>query len=175
MANDRTTPIKRMNKFFSGEDFDIDIEMGREALEGDNNISVFLFKVDPNNTETVDIYGEARRNKIRYLPPVELPVAKLLINATENKTYNQGSGGIRYKQRGQLIFDVYSKALSELDIDVKFGDFIGYAINETTMVYYAVVDDDILNIGNKKTMLGYKSYYRSIVCAAVEENEFSGK
>lgn len=175
MQNDRTTSIKRVNKFFGGEDFDLDIEMGREALEGDNNISVLLFKVDPTTTESVDIYGEARRNKIRYLPPVELPVASILIDVTENKAYNQNSGSIRYKQRGKLTFDIYMKALSELNVELVFGDFIGYSINETTMVYYSIVDDGLLNIDNSRTIMGYKGYYRTVVCAAVEENEFSGK
>lgn len=169
-----THPIKRVNKFFSGEDFNIDIEMGREALEGDNNISVFLFKVDPTTTETVDIYGEARRNKIRYLPPVELPIATLLIDETENKSYNQ-NGSIRYKQRGKLTFNIYTDTISELNVELRFGDFIGYYINETTMVYYAIVDDGAINIDNNRTIMGYKGYYRTIVCAAVEENEFSGK
>lgn len=175
MAKNKITPIKRVNKFFSFEDFNIDVEMGREALEGDNNLSVVLFRVDRINTQSVDIYGEARKNDIRYLPPVELPVATLNIDETENMAYNSASGSMRYKQRGKLTFNIYSQTLSELDVELSFGDFIGYSINETSMVYYSIVNDGLLNIDNAKTMMGYKGYFRTVVCAAVEENEFSGK
>ena len=42
MANKKITPITRSNKFFSGEDFDLEISMGREAIEGDGNFTLIL-------------------------------------------------------------------------------------------------------------------------------------
>ena len=55
----RQTPINRVNKFFSSDDFDLEIEMGREAIEGDGNFVVILYRVDRVNTSSDDIYGEA--------------------------------------------------------------------------------------------------------------------
>ena len=44
----------------------------------------------------------------------------------ENKTYNANSGSLRYLQDGKLTFDVYTSQLRELDVDISFGDYIGY-------------------------------------------------
>ena len=43
MDNKKITPITRINKFFSEEDFGLEISMGREALEGDGNFTVILY------------------------------------------------------------------------------------------------------------------------------------
>ena len=40
MSTPKKIPINRVNKFFSNEDFDLDISMGREAIEGDGNFTV---------------------------------------------------------------------------------------------------------------------------------------
>lgn len=47
----KKTPITRINKFFSEEDFNLEISMGREAIEGDGNFTVILYRVDRNTTE----------------------------------------------------------------------------------------------------------------------------
>ena len=56
MDNKKVTPITRVNKFFSGEDFNLEISMGREAIEGDGNFTVILYKVDRQLTEYDDFY-----------------------------------------------------------------------------------------------------------------------
>lgn len=168
-------PVNRINKFFSGEDFKIDIDMGREALEGDNNVTVVLYRVDRTRTQSTDIYNEAAPDSIAWLPPVELHVASFKIDESENKAYNGDSGTLRYAQKGKLTFKVYIEALKELDVDVSFGDFIGYAISETEILYYEIVRDGLMDFDNGHTMMGYKRYYRTIVCAAVDASVFSGK
>ena len=40
----RKVPITRLNKFFGGEDFNLDIAMGREWLEGDMNFTLVLYR-----------------------------------------------------------------------------------------------------------------------------------
>ena len=42
MKNNRKIPITRINKFFSQEDFDLEVDVGREWLEGDINIKVIF-------------------------------------------------------------------------------------------------------------------------------------
>ena len=39
-------PITRLNKFFSEEDFNLDINMGEEWLHGDMNFTLVLYRVD---------------------------------------------------------------------------------------------------------------------------------
>ena len=172
MAKQRKIPITRVNKFFSGEDYRIDIEMGREGIEGDNNFTVILYKVDREMTTTDDIYGEAGSDEIRYHPPVELIVMPTFEEA-ENKTYNN-NGSLQYLETGNLSFSIYSAQLEELETDIDKGDYIGYAVSSTEMVYYNVGNDGRKNWDNKHTILGFKGAYRTVTCSPVDENEFKG-
>lgn len=172
MKNNKIIPITRLNKFFSGEDFDLEISMGREAIEGDGNFTVILFKVDREMTQSDDLYGEATKDGIRYFPPIELKVIPILASA-ENKSYNK-NGGLRYTQDGNLTFGIYDAQLSELDTEISYGDYIGYAVTETEIRYYSVVNDGIKNYDNKHTIMGYKGAFRTIECASVDSSEFRG-
>jgi len=172
MANQRKIPINRVNKFFSGEDYRIDIEMGREGIEGDNNFTVVLYKVDREMTTTDDVYGEAGKDEIRYHPPVELIVMPTF-EEPETKTYNS-NGSLRYLESGNLSFAIYSAQLDEHKTDIEVGDYIGYAVDVNEMVYYNVVNDGRKNWDNKHTILGFKGAYRTVLCAPVDENEFRG-
>ena len=61
--------------------------MGREAIEGDGNFTVILYRVDREMSESDSLYGEASKDGIRFFPPVELKVIPILEEA-ENKAYN---------------------------------------------------------------------------------------
>jgi hypothetical protein len=172
MENKRVTPITRVNKFFSEEDFNLEIEMGREAIEGDGNFTVILYRVNREETEYDSIYGEASKDGIKYFPPIELRVVPTM-SAPENKAYNP-NGGLRYMQDGQLIFGIYNAQLSELDTEISYGDYIGYPVTETDIRYFSVVNDGIKNYENKQTIMGYKSAFRTVTCASVDGNEFRG-
>ena len=172
MENNRKIPNNRVNKFFSGEDYRIDIEMGREGIEGDNNFTVVLYKVDREMTTTDDVYGEAGPDEIRYLPPVELIVMPTFEEA-ENKTYNS-NGSLQYLETGNLSFSIYDAQLEELETDIEKGDYIGYAVEPTEIIYFNVGNDGRKNWDNKHTILGFKGAYRTVLCAPVDENEFRG-
>jgi hypothetical protein len=147
--------------------------MGRESVEGDGNFVIVLYRVDRTMTSSDDIYNEAGKDEIRFFPPVELRVVPILAEA-ENKTYNSGSGSLRYLQDGQFTFAIYEEQLRELDVDLSYGDYVGYAVSETDVRYYSVVNDGVKNYDNKHTIMGYKGAYRTVLCAAVDENEFRG-
>tara|TARA_R110001592_G_scaffold276641_2_gene543743 strand:+ start:2350 stop:2874 length:525 start_codon:yes stop_codon:yes gene_type:complete len=173
MPTPRKIPINRINKFFSNEDFDLDISMGREAIEGDGNFVVILYRVDRENTASDDLYGEATKDSIKFFPPVELKVAPTLEEA-ENKAYNSGSGSLRYLQDGNLSFGIYESQLAELDIQLSYGDYVGYPVSETEVRYFSVTNDGVKNYDNKHTIMGYKGAYRTVKCAPVDEQEFRG-
>lgn len=170
MDNKKVTPITRINKFFSEEDFQLEIDMGREAIEGDGNFTIILYRVDRQLTEYDDLYGEATKDGIRFLPPVELKVIPIL-DEPENKTYNT-NGSLRQIQDGPFTFGIYSKQLSELKTEISYGDYIGYPVTETEIRYYSVVNDGIKNYDNKHTIMGYKGAFRTIKCAPVDNTEF---
>jgi hypothetical protein len=165
-------PITRINKFFSGEDFDLEVSMGREAIEGDGNFTIILFRVDRVNTESDNLYGEASKDGIRFFPPVELKVIPT-IAIPENKTYNS-NGSLRYLQDGLLTFGIYDAQLVELETEISYGDYIGYPVSETEIRYYTVTNDGIKNFDNRHTIMGYKSAFRTIVCSVVDGSEFKG-
>ena len=173
MSNERKKiPIKRINKFFSETDFDLEIDMGREAMEGDGNFTVILYRVDRETTQVDDIYNEADSSEMNFLVPVELYVVPILDEAI-NKTYNESS--LRYLEDGNLTFIVYSQHLAELNVDVTVGDYIGYSIDESNMVYFSVVNAGEKNYDNKHTIMGYKGAYRIVTCTFANEDEFNGK
>jgi hypothetical protein len=169
--NNKINPITRINRFFSEEDFNLEISMGREAIEG-QNFTVILYRVDRENSSSDNLYGEAPKDGIRYFSPVELKVVPILEEA-ENKTYN-GNGSLRYLQDGNFTFGIYDSQLSELDVQISYGDYVGYPVTETEIRYFSVVNDGVKNYDNKHTIMGYKGAFRTIKCAAIDANEFRG-
>ena len=172
MDNKKITPITRINKFFSEEDFNLEISMGREAIEGDGNFTIILYRVDREMSEADNIYGEASKDGIRFFPPVELKVIPIM-NEPENKSYNK-DGSLRYLQDGQLVFGIYDAQLSELKTSLSYGDYIGYPVTETDIRYFSVSNDGIKNYDNKHTIMGYKGAFRTVTCAPVDSSEFRG-
>jgi hypothetical protein len=146
--------------------------MGREAIEGDGNFTIILYKVDRSISEYDKLYGEAVKDGIRYYPPLELKVVPILDEA-ENKTYNS-DGMARYIQDGRLRFGIYQMQLSEMETEINYGDYIGYPVSETEIRYFSVVNDGIKNFDNNHTIMGYKGAFRTIICAPVDASEFSG-
>lgn len=171
MKNSKITPITRINKFFSEEDFILEVNMGREAIEGDGNFTIVLYRVDRQTSEFDNLYGEATKDGIRFFPPVELKVIPILAEP-DNKVYNQSNGTGRHLQDGQFTFGIYVAQLGEEEVDISYGDYIGYTVTEKDIRYYSVVNDGKKNFDNKHTIMGYKGAFRTIVCAAVDASEF---
>lgn len=164
-------PVTRLNKFFSQDDFDINIQMGEEYLHGDLNMKLVLFRVDSTKTSGDAVYAEAGNDGIQYLPPIEFN-GLVKIEAPKNATYKNGI--LRYNEPGNLTISVYIKHLNDLNIDIRYGDYIGYQDNEEKVRYYNVVNDGKVTSDNRHKMFGYKPHYRTITCAPVQEGEFRG-
>jgi hypothetical protein len=169
---DKKVPITRLGKFFGAEDYDLDISMGREWLEGDMNFTCVLYRVDRRKTKTDDVYGETVTDGIKYLPPVEFK-ALIQVSAPENKNVSNSSK-ITQMEPGNVRISVYQKHLDELGIDISFGDYIGYYETESRVRYYTVVNDGRVVSDNKHTYAGYKPFYRTITASPASQNEFRG-
>ena len=63
----KIVPINRVSKFFSEEDYQLDIRMGREVHEGDGNFKAILYRVD--NEMTTTIIFSANRGKNSFFWP----------------------------------------------------------------------------------------------------------
>jgi len=164
-------PITRLNKFFAEQDFNLELAMGEEWLLGDMNFTLVLYRVDRQKTNSDDVYGEALSDSIQYLPPVEF---KGYVKVESPTNADMGSSKIYQTEPGNLIVSVYQKSLDELSVDINLGDYLGYYETETRVRYYSVVDDGRVVSDNKHTYGGYKPYYRTIIAAPANENEFRG-
>tara|TARA_R110000824_G_scaffold4236_4_gene20172 strand:+ start:825 stop:1340 length:516 start_codon:yes stop_codon:yes gene_type:complete len=164
-------PITRISKFFGSEDFQLEQDVGMEWLHGDLHFNLVVFRVDKKLSDVDDVYGESGPEEIRYKPPVEFK-AYVKIDAPQNKSY--GNGLVNQMEPGNMTLGVYMKHLAELEIDINYGDYIGYAETEDRMRYYVVSNDGRVTSDNKHTIGGYKAFYRTIVCAYVSPNEFKG-
>lgn len=167
----RQVPITRLGKFFGGEDFDLDINMGREWLDGDMNFTIVLYKVDRTKTVQDDVYGEVLQDGIQFFPPVSLPAYVKIEGATENFL---GNSKIVQNEPGNLTFHVYERDLAQLELVIELGDYVGYWITENQVRYYTIIDAGSPNYDNKHTYGGYKKFYFSYTATPVSENEFRG-
>ena len=164
-------PITRLGKFFGENDFNLDISMGEEWLVGDMNFTCVLYRIDRYKTKTDDVYGETVEDGIKFLPPVEFN-AFIQVSAPENKM--MGTTRIDQMEPGNIRVSVYQKTLDDLEIDINFGDYIGYYESETLVRYYTVNNDGRVVSDNKHTYGGYKPFYRTISASPVGPNEFRG-
>jgi hypothetical protein len=169
--NNSRVPITRLGKFFGENDFLVDIDLGMEWLHGDMNFTCVLYRIDRYKTKTDDVYGEALEDGIKFLPPVEFN-GYVQITAPENKL--MGSTRIDQMEPGNIKVSVYQKTLDDLEIDISFGDYIGYYESETVVRYYTVNNDGRVVSDNKHTYGGYKPFYRTISASPVGPNEFRG-
>lgn len=171
MSSKKRLPINRMGKFYDYLDFGLENEMAREFLEGDINFTVILFRVDRIKSQTDDTYGESDVEEIKFHPPIELKVRPML-EESQSKAYSEGYG--RYEDYGNLTFTIFEDQLTELGVDITYGDYIGYPDKEDNIKYFTVVNDGRVNSDNQKTRVGYKSYYRKITCVTADPDEFNG-
>lgn len=169
---EKKVPITRLGKFFGAEDYALDIEMGREWLEGDMNFTCVLYRVDRYKTEKDDVYGEVASDGVKYHPPVEFK-AFIQVMAPENKNVSNTSKIVQMEP-GNVRISVYQQHLDELNVDVSLGDYIGYYETEKRVRYYVVTNDGRVVSDNKHTYGGYKPFYRTIIASPVSLNEFKG-
>jgi hypothetical protein len=164
-------PITRLGKFFGGEDYSLEIDMGQEWLEGDMNFTIVLYRIDRYKTKTDDVYGEVLEDGIQFMAPVEL---KGLVQVMAPTSKFIGNSKVEQKEPGNMKFSIYQKTLEDLDVEIFLGDYIGYYESEDRVRYYVVSDDGYVKSDNKHTYGGYKPFYRTIIATYVSENEFKG-
>lgn len=167
-------PIKRNNKFFGKEDFDLELNFSMEYMEQDMNQTIILYEVDLEKTKVNSVYKEATKESIRFKTPVEVPCIYEIQDA-EMKPYDTKLVKGVYSKPGKLTFSVLIKTLEELKCDIKRGDYIRIDLTEELCYYWTVTNDGkVQSFANKNTMYGTKPYFRTIECSPIDKNEFSG-
>lgn len=167
-------PIGRNSRFFGADDFNMEIGIAKEYIEHDANQTVILYRVDLSKTKVNDIYNEASKDGIRFLPPVEIPVV-YEVSDSEMKTYDSKKQKGIYSQGGRLTFSVLISTLEEYGCDISRGDYIGVQIDHLHRIYYTVTDDGrVASTANRFSMYGTVPFARKIECSIVDISEFEG-
>ncbi len=172
MERKNRIPITRLNRYYDEVDFNFDLDAADEVIKEDLNFIVVLYRVDGVHSQS-DLYGESSAREVRYHPPVELHVIPKLDRA-KNKTYGEKNGNLRYQEHGNLTLTLLNRELGDKDITVSYGDIIGYPVDEDTLRYFEVYDDGKINVDNKSTRFGYKSFYTIVQCVPLDPNVFNG-
>jgi len=170
-TSEKLVPITRLGMFFGGEDYDLDVGMGQEWLEGDMNFTIVLYRIDRYKTKKDSVYGEVVEDGVQFMAPVEVK-GLVQVMAPTNKFY--GNSRVEIQEPGSMKFSVYQKTLDDLGVEIWMGDYFGYYESEDRVRYYVVSDDGYVKSDNKHTYGGYKPFYRTITATWVSENEFRG-
>lgn len=158
-------------KFFSGDDVNLNIEIGRNYLATDMPATILLFRIDRLKTKVNNLYGETRAREKVTLAPIELQVRMVI---EQNDTDYLGDTNIVKHYAGQLVFTVYDKELKENQVDITRGDYIGFRNSKQSLTYYVVNDADVNNVSNSKTIGGLGMFYRKITAIPVDKDVFQG-
>ena len=162
-------PLNRVDKFFSESEFDLEVQMGREWLEGDLNTIVVLFRVDLSKTIVDDLYGESKTK--HYLPPVEL---KVRIDSLEESELETRDGGVSARESQlKMSLSIFTEQLVEKNCEVSRGDYLGYNDGVKGMRYFEIINADNRNFSLNKTIMGYKSYWRRLTAIQVDSDVFN--
>jgi len=134
-TSEKLVPITRLGMFFGGEDYDLDVGMGQEWLEGDMNFTIVLYRIDRYKTKKDNVYGEVVEDGVQFMAPVEIK-GLVQVMAPTNKFYGNSRHlmiwGLKY---GWVIILVIMKVKTELDIMLSvMTDMLSQIINTLTVV-----------------------------------------
>lgn len=173
MPNNTRTPITRNNLFYSEHDFELEMGIVEGYLEEDTNQTVVVYQVDRNRTSVNDTYMEAASDRVRFLPPVEVPCLYEIQDAKLD-SYNQKTNNGVFSIHGPLKVYINLLAFKKYGFDIRRGDYIGVMIEEGRMYYWVVTDDGKVNTANNLVLGARKVGFRVVEAAPVADDEFNG-
>jgi hypothetical protein len=159
----------RMGLFMSDNSFDLDVMYGRNYLQTDNAQRVWIHKINVIETKTHSLYGQAKTSDKKFMPPVEISVMVTIEDGTQ-EYYGGGQGGIARDDSGNISFGVYLKELKEKNLEINRGDIIEYNMSGEKKRYYEVESANNVTDETKKTIGGFKPYWKRITGVPVKED-----
>jgi hypothetical protein len=163
------SPLNHNNKFFSEEEYRYYMDMSREHLASIDT-KVLFYKVNKQKSQVDDLYGEAYAEEIYLNEPIEIP-ALIKFEAPENKAYVSDKSILRYEEYGNLTVYLLLEDLELYKAEIVYGDYIGYRVSETQVLYFQVSNDSQKHFQNKNTFLGYRSYWKQLTCVPTNKGE----
>jgi len=159
----------RMGYFMNNKSFDLDVMYGRNYLQTDNAQYVILHRINIIETKTHDLYGQAKTKDKSFMTPIKLSVM-VTIEDGQQEYYGRTEGGIVRDDTGKLTFGIYLKELQEKQTELNRGDIIEYNLSGEKNRYYEIEAANNITDETKKTIGGFKSYWKRVVAVPVKED-----
>ena len=159
----------RMGLFMSDNSFDLDVMYGRNFLQTDNAQTVKIHKINLLQTKSHTLYGQSKTKDKVFMSPVEISVMVNIEDGTQ-EYYGNNQGGISRDDSGNISFGVYLKELEEKELEIDRGDIIEYNMSGEKNRYYEIESANNVTDETKKTIGGFKSYWKKIVGIPVKED-----
>ena len=160
---------QRYGLFMTDNSFDLDVMYGRNYLDTDNAQEVILHKINIIETKTHNLYGQAKTKDKKFFAPVKL---KVMVTLEDGKQENYGGnqGGIARDDVGNIRFGIYLKELEEKQVEIDRGDIIEYNLSGQKNRYFEVYSANNVTDETKKTIGGFKSYWKLVIGVPVKED-----
>jgi len=159
----------RMGLFMTDNSFDLDVMYGRNFLQTDNAQKVSIHKINLIKTKSHALYGQSKTKDKVFMPPVEVSVM-VTIDDGKQEYYGGNQGGIARDDSGNISFGIYLKELEEKELEIDRGDIIEYNMSGQKNRYYEVESANNVTDETKKTIGGFKPYWKRIVGVPVKED-----
>ena len=159
----------RYGLFMTDNSFDLDIMYGRNFLQTDNAQEVTIHRINIIETKSHNLYGQTKAKDKKYMTPVKIFV---MPNIEDGKQENYGGnpGGIARDDTGIISFGVYLKELEEKNLEINRGDIIEYNFSGEKKRYYEVENANNMTDETKKSIGGFKPYWKRITGVPVKED-----
>lgn len=160
---------QRMGIFMTDNSFDLDVMYGRNFLQTDNAQTVIIHKINILESKSHSLYGQSKTKDKKFLTPVQISVM-VTIEDGKQEFYGGNQGGIARDDSGNISFGVYLKELQEKQLEIDRGDIIEYNMSGEKNRYYEVESANNVTDETKKTIGGFKPYWKKIVGIPVKED-----
>jgi hypothetical protein len=160
---------QRMGLFMNDNSFDLDVMYGRNFLETDNVQEIILHQINIIETKAHSLYGQTKTKDKKFMPPVRL---KIMVTVEDGKQENYGSnpGGIVRDDTGNIVFGIYLKELEDKGVEIVRGDIVEYNMSGQKNRFYEIDDANNVTDETKKTIGGFKSYWKRVTGVPVKED-----
>lgn len=160
---------QRYGLFMTDNSFELDVMYGRNFLQTDNAQEVILHKINIIETKVHNLYGQAKSKDKKFMSPVRLSVM-VTIEDGKQEYYGGNQGGITRDDSGNIVFGIYLKELEEKQVEINRGDIIEYNMSGQKNRYYEVESVNSVSDETKKTIGGFKNYWKKITGVPVHSD-----
>lgn len=159
----------RYGLFMTENSFELDVMYGRNFIQTDNAQYVIIHRINIIESKSHALYGQAKAKDKKFMKPVKIDV---MVNVEEGKQeyYGGNQGGISRDDSGIISFGVYLKELEEKNIEINRGDVIEYNMSGSKNRYYEVESANNVTDETKKTIGGFKPYWKRVTGVPVKED-----